>query len=667
MAAFSVGASGTAPLSYQWYFNGTNLTDGPNISGSISNVLTLSNVQTTNGGSYLVAVTNIAGSVTSAVATLMVYVPPTISNQPSSQGVVQGQTALFSVAAAGTAPFSYQWYFNSTNAISGANNSTLNLTNVQRTTGGSYLVVVTNIAGSVTSAVATLTVYVPPIITTQPQSVGTVAGPGVATTFFVVASGTEPLTYQWYFNNARMGPGSTSSNLTVNVGGPPNAGNYTAVVKNNYGSVTSAVATLTVYVPPGIQTQPQNQTVLQGTNVSFSVVTNNSGTPPFGYQWSFNGTNVSNATNATLALPNVQTNNAGSYVVVVTNSWGSVTSAVAKLTVNVPPGIQTQPQSQGVAQGQNVSFSVVASGSAPLNYQWYFNGLAVGGPAGHGSTLLLNNVTTNNAGTYSVVVTSVAGSATSSNATLTVNVPAGIQTQPHNRKVTQGQTASFSVVASGTAPLSYQWSFNGTNVSNATNATLALPNIQTNNAGSYAVVVNNNWGSATSAVATLTVYVPPTITSQPQSQTVMAGQSASFSVVADGTGPLNYQWNFSGTPLGGATNAWLTLTNVHTNQAGNYTVVVTNSAGSIASGAALAVTNPVITLSATGGAGMGMTSSGFGFQLSVPLGCTYIIQASTDLQSWTPIATNLATSASMEITDSTATNLNERFYRAVVW
>jgi len=206
--------------------------------------------------------------------------------------------------------------------------------------------------------------------------------------------------------------------------------------------------------------------------------------------------------------------------------------------------------------------------------------------------------------------------------------------------------------------------FNGTALSGATNSALALTNAQTTNAGSYTVVVNNPVGSITSQVAALTVLIPPGIQTQPQSQTVAAGQSASFSVVAGGTAPLACQWHFNSAPVSGATNASLTLTNVQTTNAGSYTVVVTNAAGSITSAVAvLTVTNPVVTLSLSGG---GVTPpNGFTFQVLVPTGLTYVILASTDFQVWTPIATNVATNGTVLFTDTAASNYPNRFYQAV--
>src|SRR5205814_7138847 len=121
-----------------------------------------------------------------------------------------------------------------------------------------------------------------------------------------------------------------------------------------------------------------------------------------------------------------------------------------------------------------------------------------------------------------------------------------ITTQPANQTVTAGQTATFAVVAGGTAPLSYQWQKNGANITGATAASYTTPVTTTADSGStFAVVVTNTAGTVTSAAATLTVSaaaVAPTITTQPANQTVTAGQTATFAVVAGGTAPVSYQW-----------------------------------------------------------------------------------------------------------------------------
>jgi pectate disaccharide-lyase len=185
-----------------------------------------------------------------------------------------------------------------------------------------------------------------------------------------------------------------------------------------------------------------------------------------------------------------------------------------------------------------------------------------------------------------------------------VEAPA-IVTQPQDRTVTNGQNATFTVAASGTAPLSYQWfRNNSTLVSGGTNATLTLTTVSTNDAGSYSATVSNAAGSATSSNALLTVVVPPpappTITAQPQSQTAVEGQTVSFTVAAGGTAPLSYQWYFNtNTPLADQTNTSLTLTGVTTNDAGVYSVLVTNSVGSTPSAFATLTVIPPSTNSAT--------------------------------------------------------------------
>jgi hypothetical protein len=166
-----------------------------------------------------------------------------------------------------------------------------------------------------------------------------------------------------------------------------------------------------------------------------------------------------------------------------------------------------------------------------------------------------------------------------------------ITTQPTNQVVTVGGTASFSVTASGTLPLSYQWNFDGTNLVGATNIVLTLVNVQLSQAGNYTVLVTNSYGSILSSNATLTVLAPPIILVQPTNQTVVGGGAASFSVTASGTLPLSYQWSFNTTNLVGETNATLRLTNVQFSQAGNYLVQIANTCGSILSSNATLTVN----------------------------------------------------------------------------
>ncbi|HWA24327.1 MAG TPA: immunoglobulin domain-containing protein [Lacunisphaera sp.] len=339
---------------------------------------------------------------------------------------------------------------------------------------------------------------------------------------------------------------------------------------------------------PSISAQPANVSVTAGQAASFSVTAN--GTAPLSYQWRKDGNNIGGATSSTFSINSTATGDAGTYSVVVSNSAGSVTSNGATLTVNAAataPSISAQPANVSVTAGQAASFSVTASGTAPLGYQWRKDGNNIGGATS--STFSINSTATGDAGTYSVVVSNSAGSATSNGATLTVTAAAtapSITTQPANVSVTAGQPASFSVTASGTAPLSYQWRKDGNNIGAATSSTFSINSTATGDAGTYSVVVSNSAGSVTSSGATLTVTAAataPSITTQPANVSVTAGQPASFSVTANGTAPLSYQWRKDGNNLGGATSSTFSINSTVTGDAGNYSVVVSNSAGSVTS------------------------------------------------------------------------------------
>src|SRR6266850_7923034 len=203
-------------------------------------------------------------------------------------------------------------------------------------------------------------------------------------------------------------------------------------------------------------------------------------------------------------------------------------------TAPVRPTITTQPSNQAVSTGQTATFAVAAAGTPPLSYQWQKNNANFAGATLSAYTTPAT-VASDNGATFDVVVTNSAGSVTSASVTLTVSGSSAIAitTQPVSQSVTIGQTATFSVTAtSGSPPLNYQWQKNGANIAGATLSTYTTPaTVTSDNGATFDVMVTNSAGSVTSASATLTVNTSSVIaiTTQPVSQSVTIGQSATFS------------------------------------------------------------------------------------------------------------------------------------------
>ncbi len=353
-----------------------------------------------------------------------------------------------------------------------------------------------------------------------------------------------------------------------------------------FGLVTANVLCGATLTAPSISTQPSDKTINEGQNVTLSVTA--SGSTPLVYQWFFNDAALAAKTNSSLAIPAAQGNQSGGYFVTASNAGGMVTSRVATLLVVVPPIITKQPVAQTNFQGETVIFSVTATGTAPT-YQWKYNGGAIS--TATNATMLLTNVQGSDAGKYKVEVKNAADTVTSAEVTLSVYVPPTITTQPLDKTLNQGQNVTLSLAASGTAPLAYQWFFNGVRLTNAMTTTLALTAAQGSQSGNYFAVVSNIAAVVTSRVAKVLVVVPPTIFQQPLSQTVGLGGMCTLSVAANGTAPFTYQWKLNGGSVAGATSPTFTITNAHAAVAGTYRVDVSNPAGQVTSSNAVVSLN----------------------------------------------------------------------------
>ena len=275
---------------------------------------------------------------------------------------------------------------------------------------------------------------------------------------------------------------------------------------------------------------------------------------------------------------------------------GSGSSGNPNTTPDTPPTITAQPQSQTVVVGAMATFAVVATGTAPLGYQWSKNGTAISG-ATNASYTTPATVGGDNGASFTVQVSNSAGTQTSNAAILAVNIPPAITTQPQSRTVTVGATGTFTVVATGTAPLTYEWSKNGTAITGATNSSYTTPATVTgDNGASFTVKVSNVAGSQTSNAATLTVNPVSgvTVTLSPRRAGVTTGVGLTFTATVTGSANTAVTWSVDGVAGGSGTVGTISTGGVYSppSSAGTHTVTVTSVANtSVSASSSVAVTD----------------------------------------------------------------------------
>ena len=397
--------------------------------------------------------------------------------------------------------------------------------------------------------------------------------PNTSATFAAVPSGTGPFSFVW---KKGVLVASTNSSLVLPSVTLADAGTYTVEVSGACGSATNS-ASLVVNTNTAAASLT-SLTKCSGDSATFSTVASGSG--PFSYLWRKDGTNLVGQTNSSINLASVAAADAGLYSVVVSGSCNSVTNsatlAVSTATTATTFGSQTN------CPGSTITFSTAASGTGPFAFVWKRGVSVLSGQTN--TSITLTNISSANAGIYSVEVSGACRSVTNS-ASLVVNTNTTASALTNLTRCA-GVAASFNSAASGTGPFSYVWRKNG-NLLAESSSTLSFPSLLSSDAGTYSVEVYGACNSVTNS-ASLTVNTNLTITTL-SPVVVCAGSTATFSTTPSGTGPFTYVWRKGSTAISGQTNSSLTFASVVATNAATYTVEVSGACNKATNSASLTI------------------------------------------------------------------------------
>lgn len=605
-AQFTTSASGTPAPAYQWQRlpNGgstwSNLSNSGGYSGVNTATLTVIGASLDmNGDRFRCLVSNSAGSVPSAEATLQVTpaTPPTIVTQPLDVTANAGQSVQFSVGVTGSAPLTYRWQtaslgsdywgelFDDGSTYSGTSTATLTLPSVQTwRTGSRFRCVVTNSAGTATSSPATVTVpNSPPLVAFSSYDPNFEVDLGGSITIAPALAGSTPMTFMWRRWNTTVG--SNSPTLTITDATPNDQNYYFLHVSNDYGTA-SINFRVTVRSAPRITQQPADRLVNDGHPAHFSFQVTSYTQPTYRWQrlrtgnseWEDISGPVYFTTGNSLAIEQVSLADSGDrFRCLITNPMGTTVTETVTLTVqpSFPTVSLTLPQTT-IVRGSTVTLQPTVGGTGPHTYQWRRGGIDL--PGATEAVLTIPDFQAENAGEYTLWVTNVRGSSFSS-LTLQLESLPKILRGPFSRTVSAGGEVTLRVEAQGSvSPLTYQWQRNGVPLPGATGAALTLANIQSADLGHYSVVVSNPTGSVETAPASI-VFAGPTFVSRPMTRIVRAGQSLTIDATAQGSGAVTYSWRRNRKVLPGQNSATLSIAQAGLRDGGYYEVFATDSVG----------------------------------------------------------------------------------------
>ncbi len=341
---------------------------------------------------------------------------------------------------------------------------------------------------------------------------------------------------------------------------------------------------------PYLFSPPSPATIFLGD--PFQLVAGATSTSPLQYQWMLGGVPIAGQTTPTFAVGSVRYQDDGFYSVVVSNSRAAVTSAPTRITVIGPPQI-IPLGAQSVLAGNDLVLQPTVLGPGALRYTWYFRGQPIAGATG--PFLRIANAQTTAAGNYEVQVANNFGSQRSPLVPVRVDPSAPRIAAPatNNPSVLEGAPFRLTVDARGSEPFFYQWHFNGAAIAGETNALLSRTAALASDAGTFVLRVANAFGSADSSPIELTVVpTPPVVLNLQPWRLANTGNPFAWTPTFAGSAPLFLQWRKNGTDIPGATNSTLAFTDIATNDAGFYTLYLSNHLGEAVSGLMQLVVRP---------------------------------------------------------------------------
>jgi hypothetical protein len=423
-----------------------------------------------------------------------------------------------------------------------------------------------------------------PVVATLTSSQTVAEGQNVS--LAVSVNGTPPFSYQWKKEGNNIA-GATTGSFGLSPIRVPDAGSYTVSVTNAVGSTTSGpvLIAVTPASPPSLSS-PSNRSVTVGSRLDLSVSA--SGTFPMIFEWRRDGATIASTTNSSYTIPAAQFSDAGSYTVMATNLVGSATSVAFTVTITppAPPTISSQPSDRMVEPGNFLGIGVGVNGTTPMTFQWFKDGVLI--PNATNNSYSKSGAQATDAGSYTVTITNAVGTVMSNAARVTMLPATGptIWWISSNAVVAAGSSFRFSVDHSGSSPFTYQWFKEGQSIPGATNSSYGVNAAQAVHVGAYSVAVTNSQGTGMSESRSASVLLPqpPAITQHPISMVVASGSSSSLSVGVTGTSPFTYQWRKDGSIIPNAVSSSYSLpSNLASSDAGSFTVVVSNSLGSVVS------------------------------------------------------------------------------------